>query len=84
MARNFSDFTISECDATVEKYGLTDFETYIERDFPRFSEAERLAVLMQWDEMLSNETRPTKELADHVSRKRQLDDVHFALKNIGR
>jgi hypothetical protein len=44
MSRDFSDFTISECDDVVEKYGLTDFETYIARDFPRFNENERLAI----------------------------------------
>ncbi len=84
MTRNFSDFTISECDATVEKYGLTDFDTYIARDFPRFSEADRLQILQQWDSMLSNETALTREHAGHVARKRLLDNVHFALKRAGR
>jgi hypothetical protein len=84
MTRNFSDFTISECDATIEKYGLTDFNTYVIRDFPRYNEAERLAVLQQWDSMLANETALTKEHAGHISRKRLLDNVHFALRRAGR
>ena len=84
MSRDFSDFTISECDDVVEKYGLTDFETYIARDFPRFNENERLAILLQWESMLSNEVALTREHAGHISRKRRLDDVHFLLKRSGR
>jgi hypothetical protein len=84
MARDFSDFRISECDATIEKYGLTDFDSYLGQHFPRFNEAQRVAVLQQWDEMLSNETALTKEHAGHISRKRRLDDVHFLLKRSGR
>jgi len=84
MTKDFSDLTISECDATIERYGLTDFDSYIARDFPSFNEAERVQILMQWDELLSKETRPTREHASHIARKRELDRVHFALKAVGR
>lgn len=84
MSIDFSEFTLTECDETIAKYGLTDFDTYIVRDFPRYTESQRLAILQQWDAMLANETRLSKEHAGHFARKRQLDSVHFALKSAGR
>ena len=82
--RDFSDFTIDECDETIEKYGLTNFEDYIASVFPRFNEAQRVAVLQQWDALLSKEASITREHAGHITRKRRLDDMHFALKRAGR
>jgi len=82
--RDFSEFTIAECDEAVRRYGLEDFDTFISQSFPRYSEADRVQILRQWDGMLSNEVRPTREHASHIARKRELDRVHFALKRVGR
>ena len=45
---------------------------------------ERIAALQNLDQWLENEDQPTRSLSDLLLRKRQLQDVHFALRKIGR
>ena len=74
-------------DEAMSKY--TDFDSdqvwdVFRENYTRATPAERIAALQNLDQWLENEDQPTRSLSDLLLRKRQLQDVHFALRKIGR
>ncbi len=53
-------------------------------NFATRPKAERVTELRKFDSWLDTQTRPTREHAEILSRKRQVEDIHWALDRIGR
>jgi hypothetical protein len=48
------------------------------------SPAQRVAVLRNWDAALEEHYQPTRAHADLLTKKRSLEDLHWALTRAGR
>jgi len=52
--------------------------------FLLMSADKRIQDLQNLDRWLENETRPTREHASMLTRRRELQDIHYALRGAGR
>jgi hypothetical protein len=75
------DFRIQEVLDAVNKYYWNGeaFDDFKNQTFLRYSPDERAAVLMGWDRMMEQETKPSRATASLISMKRELDDLHSLL-----
>jgi hypothetical protein len=83
------DKRLSEILQTARKYrGETYWEDYLGNHFARLSMTQRADELARWDDLIEAEvgptTIPTREHADLVQRKRQLEDLHYGLLRVDR
>jgi hypothetical protein len=79
------DKRLGEILETARKYkGEQFWEDYLGNHFARLSMSGRAEELAKWDDLLQAETGLTREHADLVQRKRQLEDIHFGMLKVSR
>jgi hypothetical protein len=77
--------TLHEILGGLQKYADDDvFESFKMNEFFRYGPTERIAVLSGWDKKMEMETKPNRETAELIAKKRELNDLHFLLKKAGR
>lgn len=70
---------------TARKYrGESYWDEYLGNHFARLSMSGRADELAKWDELLQMEHQLTRDHADLVQRKRQLEDIHFGMLKVDR
>jgi hypothetical protein len=81
------DFRLGEIFDSIGKYTGGDdslFDQFKNQEFFRYGPDYRIAVLSGWDRIMQQETRPNRETAMWIARKRELDDLHQLLSRAGR
>jgi len=81
------DETMEQFQDRITRYYNRDFEDAfgaIKDDFLKASPDQRRQWLHGWDRTLAMETRPTKQHAEWISKKRELDQLHSLLQRAGR
>lgn len=78
------DERLGEIFDSYQKYSDVDVFDKFKRDFLRYSPEVRLEVLTAYDRKMEFETKPTRDHAELISRKRELDDLDRLLKKAGR
>jgi hypothetical protein len=69
---------------------FTEIDTYhggwdaYREKFLRYPEENRIIELTAYDKLLDNESRPTRETAEFITKRRILGDIHNLLKRAGR
>jgi hypothetical protein len=79
--------SMEEFAARVVRYRYDNFDEAFEgikADFLSASPAQRKQWLEGWDASMSQETRVTKDHAEWITKKRELDDLHALLTRAGR
>ena len=70
---------------TARKYkGEQYWDDYLANHFARLSMSQRAEELSRWDDLMQMEYRLSRDHADLVQRKRQLDDIHFGMLRVDR
>jgi hypothetical protein len=79
------DKRLGEILETSRKYkGEHYWEDYLGNYFARLSMSGRAEELSRWDDFLEMEHQLTRDHADLLQRKRQLDDIHFGMLKVHR
>ena len=70
---------------TARKYRGEEFwNDYLGNHFCRLSMTQRAEELSRWDDLLEKESALTREHAELLQRKRQLNDLHFHMLAVDR
>jgi ribosome modulation factor len=83
----FMDETMEEYRDRITRYYNSDFDEAfagVKNDFVKASPEQRIQWLVGWDNAMSQETRITREHAEWISKKRELDQLHALLTRAGR
>jgi hypothetical protein len=79
------DKRLGELLESSRKYKGDQFwEDYLGNHFAQLSMSQRAEELSRWDDLLQMEHQLTRDHADLVQRKRQLDDIHFGMLKVDR
>ncbi|MFY9839102.1 MAG: hypothetical protein WAK55_22025 [Xanthobacteraceae bacterium] len=80
------DYRLQEILDSASKYYWNEdaFSDFRDREFFRYGPDMRVAVLQGWDKLMQEETKPTRETASLISKKRELDAMHQLLSKAGR
>ena len=79
------DKRLGELLETARKYkGEQYWDQYLSDHFCRLSMSQRAQELSRWDDLMQMEYRLSRDHADLVQRKRQLDDIHFGMLRVDR
>jgi hypothetical protein len=81
------DETMEEYRDRITRYYNSDFEQAfvgVKNNFLNASPEQRIQWMRGWDKALSQESRITKDHAEWISKRRELDDLHNLLKKAGR
>jgi hypothetical protein len=77
--------SLNEIFDSLEKYeGEEVFDRFRDETFFRYNHDQRVAVLMGWDKLMQEETRPSRQTAAWMARGRELRAVHDLLDRAGR
>jgi ribosome modulation factor len=71
----------------IVRYHNADFEQAfqgVKYDFVNAPPEQRIQWLYGWDRALAQENRPTRDHAEWLSKRRELGDLHEAMKKVGR
>ena len=79
-----SDMKIDEAMAKYTDFDADQVWDAFRDQYLRATPAERIAAMKDLDQWLEAEDQPTRALSDLMVRKRQLEDVHFTLRKLGR
>jgi hypothetical protein len=79
------DYRLHEVFHGLQKY-MDDnvFDAFKSKEFFHYGPDMRIAVLSGWDRLMEQETKPTRDTAELISKKRELDDLHKLLERAGR
>ncbi|MGA8699099.1 MAG: hypothetical protein WB689_35770 [Xanthobacteraceae bacterium] len=81
------DETMEEFRDRIVRYHGGDFDTAfqnLKNDFVKASPTTRIGWLQGWDNALAMETKVTKEHAEFITKRRELEDLHRLLERGGR
>jgi hypothetical protein len=78
------DYRLHEIFDALGRYSSDDPFEQFKNEFFRAGPAERVAVLTGWDQKMQYETKPSRETAELINRKMELDDLHSLLSRAGR
>jgi hypothetical protein len=79
--------TLRELLERTEKYsphGENYWEMYKTDHFMKMDPAQRVAELIEWDKLLEFETKPSRDTADLITRRREISDLDNLLRRVGK
>ena len=79
------DYRIKEIFDGLQKY-MDDnvFDQFRDAEFFRYGPTERVQVLMGWDRLMEAETKPSRDHAELIAKRRELVAMHQLLERAGR
>jgi hypothetical protein len=79
------DYRLQEIFGNLQRYFNDDvFDSFKTKEFFHYGPDMRIAVLSGWDRLMEQETKPTRDTAELIAKKRELMDLHQLLERGGR
>lgn len=79
------DYRLHEIFDNLQKYSDDNvFDQFRDAEFFRYGPTERVQVLMGWDRLMEAETKPSRDHAELIAKRRELVAMHQLLESAGR